>query len=336
MVKSWCITTTRRLYPNNDVRQKDSKVLCIAASFRLTCWHTQTAYYYLHCGGQTKYQPTQNTQKGLSMKTTLIALATLLMIASHAESQEGGRGAFNPEQMIERMFENDKNSDGKLSKDEVSGRMSVFFERLDANEDGFVTKDEAQSMMSAGGGGRGGQGGGPGSRGGQGGGPEGGPGGRGGQGGGPGGRGGQGGGPGGRGGPEGGRGGRGGQGGGPGEPGGRGGRGPAQLMAMMPIIIVLDLDKNGEISAEEIKVAAKSLKKLDKNQDGKISIDEMTPDFSQMMGGRGGPGGRGGQGGGPEGGRGGPGGRGGQGGGPGGRDGGSRPKRPEFGDDGNQ
>ena len=254
------------------------------------------------------------------MKTTLIALVALLMIASYAEAQEGGRGAFNPEQMIDRMFENDKNSDGKLSKDEVSGRMSAFFERLDANEDGFVTKDEAQSMMSAGGGSRGG-------RGGPGGGPEGG-------------RGGQGGG---RGGPEGGRGGRGGQGGGPGQPGGRGGRGPAQLMAMMPIIIALDLDKNGEISAEEIKVAAKSLKKLDKNQDGKISIDEMTPDFSQMMGregGRGGPGGRGGQGGGP-GGRGGgqgggPGGRGGQGGGPGGRDGGGRPKRPEFGDDGNQ
>ena len=88
---------------------------------------------------------------------------------------------------------------------------------------------------------------------------------------------------------------------------------------MMPIIIILDIDKDGEISADEIKVAAKSLKKLDKNNDGKISMEEMSPDFSQMMG----------RGGGPGGGRGGPGGRGG---GPGGN---GRPQRPSFDDEDN-
>ena len=74
--------------------------------------------------------------------------------------QAGGRGGLNQEQMIDRMFANDKNSDGKLSSDEVSGRMATFFERMDTNQDGFVTKEEAQSRMAAGRGGqgRGGQG----------------------------------------------------------------------------------------------------------------------------------------------------------------------------------
>ena len=74
--------------------------------------------------------------------------------------QAGGRGGLNQEQMIDRMFANDKNSDGKLSSDEVSGRMATFFERMDTNQDGFVTKEEAQSRMASGRGGqgRGGQG----------------------------------------------------------------------------------------------------------------------------------------------------------------------------------
>jgi len=262
------------------------------------------------------------------MKTTLMATAILIMMISQAEAQEGGRGGFNPEQMIERMFENDKNSDGKLSSDEVTGRMSTFFERLDANEDGFVTREEVQTMMA---GGRGGPGGGQGGRGG---GPGGGQGGRGGGPGGPGGgfgggQGGRGGGPGGPGGGFGG--GQGGRGGGPGGRGGEGGM--SRMLTMIPVIIVLDQDMNGEISAAEIKAASESLKKLDVNKDGKITLEEMAPDFSRMgrggEGGRGGPGGRGGGfGGGPAG----PGV--GQGGGPGGRGENGRPKRPDFGGDG--
>lgn len=48
----------------------------------------------------------------------------------------------------------------------------------------------------------------------------------------------------------------------------------------------LDTDHNGEISAEEINHAATSLKTLDKNGDGQITEDEVTPNF----GGRGGRG----------------------------------------------
>ncbi|MCH2183600.1 MAG: hypothetical protein MK108_16500 [Mariniblastus sp.] len=67
----------------------------------------------------------------------------------------GGRGGMNPQQMVERMFTNDKNSDGKLTRDEVSGRLVQFFERMDTNQDGVVTREEAMARMSAG---RGGQG----------------------------------------------------------------------------------------------------------------------------------------------------------------------------------
>ena len=100
-------------------------------------------------------------------------------------------------------------------------------------------------------------------------------------------------------------------------------------MKFMPVLIALDTDKNGEISADEIANAATSLKTLDKNGDGKLTEEEVRPTGPPPGGGRGGreggppPGGR--EGGPPPGGReGGP--------PPGGRDGaegGERPRRPE-------
>lgn len=60
-------------------------------------------------------------------------------------------------------------------------------------------------------------------------------------------------------------------------------------MRMMPVMVALDADKDGEISAAEIENAAKALKTLDKNGDGKLSADELRP--------TGGPGGEGGEGG---------------------------------------
>ncbi|MEO1970398.1 MAG: hypothetical protein ABGX07_02525 [Pirellulaceae bacterium] len=49
--------------------------------------------------------------------------------------------------MIARMMQNDKNNDGKLSKDEVPERMQAIFGRADANNDGFLTKDELTKMV---------------------------------------------------------------------------------------------------------------------------------------------------------------------------------------------
>jgi hypothetical protein len=78
------------------------------------------------------------------------------------------------------------------------------------------------------------------------------------------------------------------------------------MMRMIPVIVALDQDGDGVISADEIAGAVAALKKLDTNNDGKLDGEELRPAF----GGPGGPGGRG---------RGGPGGFGGPG---GGRDGG--------------
>ena len=41
---------------------------------------------------------------------------------------------------------NDKNKDGKVSKDEVPERMKDFFDRIDANDDGFIDKKELEEM----------------------------------------------------------------------------------------------------------------------------------------------------------------------------------------------
>ncbi len=78
--------------------------------------------------------------------------------------------------------------------------------------------------------------------------------------------------------------------GGPG--GGRGGPGGPNQFDLA--FTALDTDHDGTISAAEINNAATSLKTLDKNGDGKITEDEVTPDFGGRGFGRG-PGGPGGQ-----------------------------------------
>jgi Ca2+-binding EF-hand superfamily protein len=78
---------------------------------------------------------------------------------------------------------------------------------------------------------------------------------------------------------------------------GRPGFGPQSgFLRMLPLMKALDADESGDISAEEIQGAAEALKSLDKNQDGKLTEDELRP---QM--GRGGDDDRGGPGPGPSG-----------------------------------
>ena len=73
--------------------------------------------------------------------------------------------------------------------------------------------------------------------------------------------------------------------------GGRGG-GP-DFMRRLPVMMALDANGDGVLSAEEINNATAALKKLDKNSDGQLSEEELRPNFP--------PGGPGGRGGGPSG-----------------------------------
>jgi len=63
---------------------------------------------------------------------------------------------------------------------------------------------------------------------------------------------------------------------GEGGPAGRGARG-GERRPPPPVISALDLNKDGELSAEEIAKASESLKTLDKNGDGKLTQDELRP-----------------------------------------------------------
>ena len=95
------------------------------------------------------------------------------------------------------------------------------------------------------------------------------------------------------------------------------------MMRMFPMFAVIDEDENGEISAKELRRAITALKTLDQNEDGKLTEDEVRPQFPG--GGPGGPGGPDGPGGPGRGGPGGPGGGPNSGGGPNGQG------RPPFG-----
>jgi HlyD family secretion protein len=69
----------------------------------------------------------------------------------------GGRGNFN-------LMSNDKDGDGKVSRDEAAALPPQIFERMDANTDGFIDQAEIDTARQRfpGGGGQGGPGGGPG------------------------------------------------------------------------------------------------------------------------------------------------------------------------------
>lgn len=68
--------------------------------------------------------------------------------------RSGGAGG-----MMDRIMSQDKNQDGKLSKDEVDERMLPMFDRLDANSDGSIDKSEIEAAAARMGGSRGGRGG---------------------------------------------------------------------------------------------------------------------------------------------------------------------------------
>lgn len=62
-----------------------------------------------------------------------------------------------------------------------------------------------------------------------------------------------------------------------GRPGEERPRQPGGPPRVQPLMVALDSNKDGELSAEEIANAPTSLKTLDKNKDGKLTPDELRP-----------------------------------------------------------
>lgn len=63
----------------------------------------------------------------------------------------------------------------------------------------------------------------------------------------------------------------------PGDEGRPGPGGPHGPRMPPPLMVALDTNKDGELSAEEIAAASESLAKLDKNGDGKLDREELFP-----------------------------------------------------------
>lgn len=66
----------------------------------------------------------------------------------------------------------------------------------------------------------------------------------------------------------------------------RGGQGRPDMMRRFPLMIALDVNGDGIISAEEINNAPDALRKLDKNNDGQLTEDELRPNFPDGPDGR--------------------------------------------------
>ena len=65
---------------------------------------------------------------------------------------EGQKGAGGPSSksgdgdFVSRLFQNDKNNDGKITKDELPESMQSIFERADTNRDGAIDRKEAEAF----------------------------------------------------------------------------------------------------------------------------------------------------------------------------------------------
>ena len=86
--------------------------------------------------------------KNNTINTALLIFGTALFFSTNAFGQSQNRPERRERptfaEIIEKM---DANEDGKLSKDEIKGRLKEQFENIDADEDGFITEEEFEKAL---------------------------------------------------------------------------------------------------------------------------------------------------------------------------------------------
>jgi Ca2+-binding EF-hand superfamily protein len=96
---------------------------------------------------------TESPKRNISMRISCFIIATWLVLAGTCLAQDRGgarNGGFDPLAMLDRIFQDDENDDGKLSKDEADERLLQAFDRVDADKDGFLNREEVQRMVEQG------------------------------------------------------------------------------------------------------------------------------------------------------------------------------------------
>ncbi|WP_350284795.1 EF-hand domain-containing protein [uncultured Croceitalea sp.] len=79
-------------------------------------------------------------------KTVLMTFGMILLFTTSSFGQSQNRQERREPPTFEELIEAmDANEDGKLSKDEIKGRLKKNFEKIDADEDGFITAEEFEN-----------------------------------------------------------------------------------------------------------------------------------------------------------------------------------------------
>ncbi|WP_350292154.1 EF-hand domain-containing protein [uncultured Croceitalea sp.] len=81
--------------------------------------------------------------KNRTIKTALLLFGATLFFSTNAFAQSQNRSERKKPPTFEELIEDmDANKDGKLSEDEIKGRLKKDFAKIDTDEDGFITAEE--------------------------------------------------------------------------------------------------------------------------------------------------------------------------------------------------
>lgn len=84
--------------------------------------------------------------KTMNLKKGLITLVFCLGMVTFSNAQSNrGKGQKEPPGFSELLEKMDANEDGKLSKEEIKGRLKDNFDKIDTDEDGFISEEEFEN-----------------------------------------------------------------------------------------------------------------------------------------------------------------------------------------------